>query len=184
MVKLDVGIEGWMDIGELEWLYLTAKLFDSVCEIGSWKGRSARALALSGCPHVYCVDHWLGSVGERGPGGVHEEATKSDVYNQFWENVKGFGSIHPIKANSVEASAYADRHSMQFDMVFIDAQHEYGDAKEDIALWLPKTRRLICGHDYCPAFKGVQKAVDEAFGTRVELPVGSIWAVRVREDYE
>jgi len=42
-------IEGWMSYAELIWLNLTAKKMNSIVEIGSWKGRSAHALA-SACP--------------------------------------------------------------------------------------------------------------------------------------
>ncbi len=52
----DLGIQGWMSLKELNWLYQQAKKCDSILEIGSWKGRSTHAL-LSGCKGIVtCVD--------------------------------------------------------------------------------------------------------------------------------
>ena len=36
-----------------------------------------------------------------------------------------------------------------FDLIFIDADHSYDRAREDIALWKPKVGRggILCGHD-------------------------------------
>ena len=59
-------------------------------------------------------------------------------------------------------------------MVYIDGRHFYEGVKEDILYWLPKTKKVICGHDYCsdeqflklhPHIKGVKIAVDEILGT-------------------
>lgn len=45
-----------------------------------------------------------------------------------------------------------------FDLVYIDADHKYESAKQDIALWYPKTK-LLSGHDYC--HPDVQRAIKE-----------------------
>jgi glyoxylase-like metal-dependent hydrolase (beta-lactamase superfamily II) len=47
-------------------------------------------------------------------------------------------------------------------MVFIDGDHKYESVKEDIKLWLPKTKKLICGHDY--QGEDVRRAVNEVLG--------------------
>ena len=45
--------------------------------------------------------------------------------------------------------------------------------------WLPKTKKLICGHDYMKAdYPGVQQALDEYFGPgQVQRGPGSLWYV-------
>jgi hypothetical protein len=66
-----------------------------------------------------------------------------------------------------------------FDFVFLDADHTYAGVKGDIAAWLPKIKRggAIMGHDYQPAFPGVMRAVDEAFGGRARFFKDSVWKV-------
>lgn len=69
-----------------------------------------------------------------------------------------------------------------FDFVYIDADHTYDFVKQDIDLWLPKTTRLICGHDYNGKNDrfgswGVKRAVDERFGDRVRVHGGLVWSV-------
>jgi predicted O-methyltransferase YrrM len=66
------------------------------------------------------------------------------------------------------------------DFVFIDADHSYEAVKDDIACWAPKVRSggWVGGHDYHPRkFPGVVKAVDEAYGNRVQHWPGTIWGV-------
>ena len=53
----------------------------------------------------------------------------------------------------------------------------------DIEAWLPKARKLLCGHDYGhPDHPGVAKAVEEIFGSRVVLAgpghLAGIWTVQ------
>ncbi len=60
-------------------------------------------------------------------------------------------------------------------MVFIDADHSYEAVKEEIA-WARKLEiPIISGHDYSQTHPGVMKAVDEAFGKKIEV-VGNVWS--------
>lgn len=65
------------------------------------------------------------------------------------------------------------------DFVFIDAAHSYGAVREDIARWQAKVRAggWFGGHDYHSAHEGVIRAVDEAFGDRVEVLPFAVWRV-------
>ncbi len=65
------------------------------------------------------------------------------------------------------------------DFVFIDADHEEASVAEDIHDWRVKVKPggWLGGHDYNQHFPGVVRAVDKAFGKRVELLPGSIWGV-------
>ena len=161
-------IEGWMYPMEIDFLYNRAKDMKSIVEIGSWKGRSTHALA-SGCKNgkIYCVDHWRGSEGDITLG----LSQKEDVYQVFKENTKEFKNIEIKRGFSHEI---AQEFHKKVDMVFIDAGHVYEEVKRDIEDWLPKTKKLICGHDYSADFPGVVRAVNEKFGTPDGV-IGTIW---------
>jgi len=66
------------------------------------------------------------------------------------------------------------------DFVFIDAAHSYQAVRGDISAWWPAVRHggWFGGHDYHKRFPGVIRAVDEAFGSRVQLEAHAIWWVR------
>ncbi len=167
---LDNRIEGWLFPLELQWLYATAKTMKSIVEIGSWKGRSTHALC-SGCKGIVTsVDHWAGSKGEEGT------ATCLDTevaYRQFLENTKQFKNLSTFRMTSIEASKIG----LLFDMVFIDGGHTYEEVLNDIRLWEPLARKILCGHDYSAAWPGVCRAVNEDIG-KVEI-FGTIWVKRI-----
>lgn len=148
-------IEGWMYPAELEWLYEAAKRMTSIVEIGSWQGRSTYVL-LSGCRgSVVAVDKW--DVELMKPHGDALVARKA-----FFENMKGFTNLTVMEMDSPKAAmAFRDN---SVEMVFIDGNHLYEPFKADLLAWLPKTKKLICGHDYMKADSpGVQQALDEYF---------------------
>ena len=149
-------IEGWMDIDELEWLHDTAVNMNTVVEIGAWKGRSTIAL-LQGCKGiVFAVDPWRGY---------------SDNYREFVYNTAEFTHLAIFKMPSLRVATIF---TAPVDMVFIDGDHSYDKVKADIGAWLPKTKKIICGHDYgCPLSPGVKRAVDEKFSD--VRWVNSIW---------
>lgn len=167
----DNDIEGWMMRGELNWLHQTAKDMDSIVEVGSWKGRSTHAL-LTGCKGtVYAVDTWKGSRGElEGP---HVEATVEEILPQFLGNVGLFENLQVMNMTSTEASEMFEDGSV--DMVFIDGSHDLESVREDIRAWLPKAKKIICGHDW--QWHTVQEAVTERFG-EPDL-VDTIWIKRI-----
>lgn len=181
-------IEGWMDDSDLLWLYETAKEMESIVEIGCWKGKSTYAL-LSGCKGiVYAIDHFKGS---------ENSASKSfygkpeDIYNEFQNNIKGFDNCIVFKDNSkLACQSFSD---MSVDMVFIDGDHSIEGTNLDIINWLPKTIKLICGHDYAGNFASkeirekikieggtfVKKVVDALFKNYELTESGEIWYKRI-----
>lgn len=164
------GIEGWMTFEELIWLHSTAKEMDTVLELGSWKGRSTHALATACKGKVTCVDTWKGS--EDTNDATNYLGREEDVFETFKRNTKDFSNIIPVRKTGNDAALdFADN---SFDMVFIDAGHRYEDVVEDIAAWLPKAKKVICGHDYQTGWPGVVQAVNEAFG-QPDGVCGSIW---------
>ena len=157
-------IWGWMSPAHLEWLSAQAAQMDSVAEVGSLRGRSAFALLTACGGPVYCIDPW----------------PDDDDYDSFMRACGHFPNLVAVREQSPEAAAQVPA----VDMVFLDGDHEYEGVLADIEAWLPKTRKLLCGHDYHhPEYPGVARAVGEKFAGRME-PAGpgilsDIWTVRV-----
>jgi predicted O-methyltransferase YrrM len=166
----DGGIDGWMSDAELQFLDEKASTFKSIVEIGSWKGRSTKAMLEAGAT-VYAVDHFQGS------DDIKELAQSQNIEAEFDKNVGHYPNLIKMKMASLEAAKMLQD---RVDMVFIDAAHDYENCKADIEAWLPKATRIIAGHDYAKGWPGVMKAVNEKFGGRVKV-VDSIWYVNLQE---
>ena len=155
-------IWGWMTPDQLDWLGGQAAQMQSVAEVGSLCGRSSFALLTACDGPVYCIDPW------------------PEVYDEFMGACGHFPNLVAIRGSSPAAG----RQVPDVDMVFLDGDHDYEGVVADIEAWLPKTRRLLCGHDYNhPDYPGVAKAVDEVFGDRMKLAgpgtLSNIWVVQV-----
>ena len=156
---IDNDIEGWTTELELEWLEERAKGMDSIVEVGCWKGRSAKTL-LKGCPgKVWCVDHFNGSPDTQFSSRVRAE--RENIYQRFIENVGLYPNLEIMKMSSEDA---AEMFATTADMVFIDGDHSYAAVKRDIERWLPKCKKLICGHDYNEVWKAVHDVLGKITG--------------------
>ena len=174
MVGLDKnseGLDGWMGQNELAILKQLASESKSVVEVGSWKGRSTKALLESCKGKVYAVDHWKGSNTDLSCLAAH----KNDIYAEFMKNVGNYPNLVVLKGESTEMAKQFNGNNA--DMVFIDADHTYEGCKADIEAWLPKCNKFICGHDYNLDFPDVVRAVTEKFKTVNK--VDSIWWVKL-----
>jgi predicted O-methyltransferase YrrM len=91
-----------------------------------------------------------------------------------------FPQLRVVKMTSEQASTmFPDGY---FDMVFIDGDHSYEMAKNDILRWKALLREdgLLTGHDYSSKYEGVVKAVNEVLGKdNITILSGSIWTCRV-----
>lgn len=163
-------IDGWMTKVELEFLYQESSKYESVVEIGSYKGRSTHALLSGLAKKITCIDPWdVDSEVENIFSGEKE-------YQTFLKNVAPFqcnGRLRVIRGHSQEVAADIE----PVDMVFIDGDHSYESVRRDIDLYLPKAKKMICGHDYA-GWPGVIQAVNETFGDSFKL-IDSIWYVEV-----
>lgn len=161
-------IEGYMSNKDLIWLNTIAQQMDSIVEIGSWMGKSTFAL-LSGCTGtVYAVDRFKGSVGNRV---LEKQAAELDVHSIFLKNVGHFPNLKVHVLDSREALALFKKKSV--DMVFIDGDHRYAEVVFDIKNWLPKCKKMICGHDFKHA--PVRRAVEEQFAQIFKWSGDNIW---------
>jgi predicted O-methyltransferase YrrM len=123
-----------------------------VLEVGSWVGNGSTRVIVEAIRDVggtlYCVDTWQGSDNVE----PHQEFRRqyNDLFAVFCDNVRAYGAedvVRPLVAPSIEASkSFADE---TFDLIFIDGNHAYSHAKQDILAWLPKVRfgGILCGHD-------------------------------------
>jgi hypothetical protein len=157
----DPKIDGWTSLNELGWLYLTAQKMNSIVEVGSWKGKSAHALA-SGCPgKVYLVDNFSGNPRE-----------DPECEAELRKNMAKFPNVKIIKANSVEAAKMFEDNSI--DMVFIDGSSDRQSVYQDITAWCPKCKKMLCGRGI--DLESVRLGIADAqFIPRTE--VGNIWSV-------
>lgn len=166
-----LAIDGYMADAELEWLAQHAKDHKVIAEIGSFLGRSTRALADNTRGVVYAIDDWHGPREER----VRmTPAVREKLFEQFCRNMAGLeGRVLVVRAD------HGDTTSLDIpyrpDFVFIDGSHEYEDVLRDIKFWYRKAApgALLSGHDY-PFFPGVKRAVDEVFKGDIKVS-GSIW---------
>lgn len=156
---------------EIKLVKLLASRGESIIEIGCWKGNTTKEL-LKVCDKVCVVDHFNGS-----PQDISGNlAKRSDIYQEFKDNVGNHPNLTILRGDSIEMSKSLN--GDMFDMVFIDAGHEYDEIKADIEAWLPKAKKIISGHDYCDDFPGVKKAVEEKFSSSVKRE-GSVWWVEL-----
>ena len=182
-VKQAQGVPGYMQYEELAWLAEQARDKKSIVEIGSWKGRSTKALALAQEDgKVYAVDHWRGNPGGDATGVEAEARGGAAIRGEFTGHLLPEierGRVWPIQADHARLveTLEACGGFAGADMVFIDGDHAYEAVARDIrsALAIVKPGGLIAGHDLNEP--GVAKAVQEAFGPdRWTRGNGSIWA--------
>jgi predicted O-methyltransferase YrrM len=110
--------------------------------------------------------------------------TGVDLFPDRHRSRKAFASADRFSDRArllIESTHTAHRHfeDGSLDFVFIDADHTYEGASQDIRLWRPKVRPggWCGGHDYCQRFPGVIQAVKEAFPLGVREWPGDIWGV-------
>lgn len=150
------------------------------CELGSFVGKTAKAILKSkSVEKLYCVDVWMYRPKKR-----YAEAYSGDnwviddeaiIYKEFHRRLKPeieSGRVIPT-ATTTKQFAKVFR---AFDLVFIDAEHNYESVKFDIANYLPKLslNGIICGHDFSNEHPGVVQAVKELL-PNYKLTGNSIW---------
>ena len=164
---------------EMFWLAQQAQHRQLIVEIGSWKGRSTRALAdhTTGC--VITVDPMTGASVCQGQPEVDEFGAEhiARQFNEKLGDLIGAGRVIPIRMRSEEAIDFLRGLTGFVDMVFIDGDHAYECVFRDIVLYTPLLRKggLLCGHDFARRFPGVKMAVQQLL-PECTHPAGSIWA--------
>lgn len=156
---------GWMDPEELIWLGEQASKRSQVVEIGCFLGRSTRALADNAIGRVFAIDTWRDADRHplmRTPAIMMEEDW---CWQGFLRNVQDLipDRLEVRRRKSLDAAQELAAEGKRFDLIFIDAAHDYQSVKDDIQAWKPLLNDggLLCGHDFTGKHAGVLQAVRE-----------------------
>ena len=167
-------IDGWMWESELQWLASMAEKSHAILELGSFFGRSTRALCDNTKGTVVAVDLW-----EQTEGGL--VANFPEAESKFIENIKDHLITHKLfiyKCTTDVAIDILRKDCRKFDLIFIDADHRYEQVKKDIlgCRELLTDGGIISGHD--TTYEGVAKAVFEIFPENKVQTLASIWWIQ------
>jgi predicted O-methyltransferase YrrM len=156
-------------------------------EVGCKEGRTTGHV-LAQCPDLraIAIDPWC----QQEPSADVSRETYADwdfrkIEREFWVNIGDHKNrCEQWRDTSETAVLYAQTLGRQpglYDVVFIDALHDYESVKQDIDLWWPRVRPggYLCGHDYNHKWPGVMRAVAERFDLMdVCLGPDSMWWVQ------
>lgn len=172
-------ISEWTEPVEIAWLAEAAKHHTFIAEVGSYKGKSAKAMAWECSGKIVCVDSFHDPIRETGENGNEVKATFEQNLRTELENGKvTLAQFTSIAGAEFCKTAYG---CVPFDMIFLDASHDRENVRKDLEAWLPllKPGGLFCGHDYQHAQGGVKAALQE-LGIITQVVCGSIWVKQQR----
>jgi hypothetical protein len=188
-----LGVRGWMSENELKIIEILAQTVPengTIVEIGSMMGRTACAWAMSAHPSVkiYCLDMW----GEELIDSPHNLPLQ-EIENSGYPKLEDINSIETFRKNTFEFSQIfpikvtdpntipEELHTLNTDLVFIDAGHKNPNDWNIISMWIKKLNQggILCGHDYNLEFPDVienVKRLEYILGIKCILyPHTSIW---------
>lgn len=170
-----------MEEPELTWLAEQAQAHSRILEVGSFLGRSTRALADNTPGMVFSVDLWnftpelvKAYLAKGGGGGAF------GLYQQHLDDVLG-SKVIPLQMPSASASQIFP--VPVFDMIFIDGAHDFYSALTDIACWgkCLKQGGLLCGHDI--DWDSVRLAVSSLIPSYHTVPDTAIWYCNLSQTF-
>lgn len=142
-----------------------------VCEIGVRDGGNFGHLLVPSVKQAFAIDCWA----ETGKRSQNDDMRSQEVLESQYKHMLEWSErdkrIRVIRDYSVEAAKLFSSRSVDF--AYLDADHTYEAACQDIAAWWPKIKRggVLGGHDYCwmileypdreKVIFGVRKAVNE-----------------------
>ena len=108
----------------------------------------------------------------------HLKSINTTLYDEFLFNIDVYGvkeNIVPIRKSSEQASRDFGNHF--FDLIIIDASHDYDSVLNDIKFWISKVKKggILAGDDYDEKFPNVKKAVNDYFGYGNINIIGNTW---------
>ena len=159
-------------------------VMEKVAEIGIWKGHTVRYMLRNTGDKIkeyWAIDPWTLFP----PGHGRVTLKTMDDWNGMYKRLcLDMVRFHPVlkvmRLTSDQAAPLFPNH--YFDLVFIDAMHDYENVKKDINLWLPKVKPggVLSGHDYGVRKQpGVKIAVDELFTDIQTDTFSTVWMTTV-----
>ena len=151
-----------------------------MAEVGSYAGESLMYF-MPKVSQIICIDRWEDYSEEVG-GSTHRVMVDSMTWvEETFDHVASYYGDRVVKVKDESLAVAARCPDATFDLVYIDASHNYLDVLHDIEAWWPKIKPggLLAGHDYDTLREGVRLAVGEIFGNPDELYPDSTWVVRL-----
>ena len=148
-------------------------------EVGSYTGESAEVFLSTGLvDSLVCVDTWS-------PGydaaDIASDSDMAEVERLFDARVLArYPNASKFKGDLPAYIASGNFKPGMFDLVYLDACHEYSHVKNDLECIVNTIKpKFISGHDYSGKTPGVIRAVDEVLGRPSMIFEDSSWIVKV-----
>ena len=170
--KLGLGVPSNASIDGLYHLSALVPDASTMIELGSAWGESTFFFWKTGkFKKIYAVDPFMG-----------RDVDNFDEPQHLLENVviPSAGLVEHVRQKSADAATlFPDK---TFDLVYVDAAHDYENVKRDIIAYINKVKPggIIAGHDYSPPdFPGCVAAVNEIFGVPDKVFTDTSWMKRI-----
>jgi predicted O-methyltransferase YrrM len=163
-----VGVEGFLHCDELEKLAELATNRE-VLEIGAYRGLSAWGMAQTAI-HVTSVDTFRAWTN-----GQTQDPDKLTTLDDYLRATARYANVSSFVGTSEDAHRAI---TSQFDMIFVDAMHDYENVKADLQRWWPRVRNGggLAAHDFGHTdFADVEKAAREVLGEPHGVVVTLAW---------
>jgi hypothetical protein len=181
-------LPGMISLDEAQFLRRAAAEAQDGCivEIGSWRGKSAVAMALGlesrpleNRPLIYCVDPHRPFVGIYG-GRFGAEDRKG-----FYETMLASGCAERVALINLPSGQVAESWREPIALLFIDGDHSYDGVRQDVAGWFPfLTANAVAAFDDALDINGgPYRVIAELIGSGAFEPcgkAGKIAAIRQR----
>ena len=134
-----------------------------MCEIGVFKGEFSQVLFAQSPKELHLIDPFFGSFWSGDKDGLNMQYADLELsYKNLKTTYNDYSNVYIHKSNSqVALVSFPDNY---FDLMYIDAEHNYISVKNDLLLCKQKTKinGIIAGHDYDNnKYPGVVRAVNE-----------------------